>query len=184
MKYTTSDMHFGHANIIKYCNRPWSTVEEMDFNLIKNWNSVVKPEDEVYELGDFTFHREPGVIQSILNRLNGTIYHINGNHDKWLVKNPELGRRFAWVKDYFELKEAKKHFVMFHFPIAAWHKAHHGAIHIHGHEHGNFDKNNVGLRRIDVGTDPQQYFPVTLDAVARKMEKLPHMDLGHHKQEL
>lgn len=185
MKYTTSDLHFGHSNIIRYCNRPWSTIEEMDEALITNWNSVVRPEDEVYELGDFTFHRDPVRIRTILNRLNGTIYHINGNHDvgkHWLAKYPELGSRFAWIKDYFELKENGRHFVMFHFPIASWHKAHHGSIHLHGHEHGNWDKHNVGIRRIDVGTDPQHYFPVTLESIAQKMKNIPLMSVDHHQE--
>lgn len=184
MKLVSSDLHFGHENIIRYCNRPWSTVEEMDNALITNWNSVVKAEDEVFELGDFTFHKDPAKIAQILKRLNGTIYHLNGNHDQWLRRNPELGNRFAWIKDYFELKYNKAHLVFFHFPIAAWHKAHHGSIQIHGHEHGNFDHENVGKRRIDVGADPQGYFPVTLDSIIEKMRKIPHMEMGHHKKEM
>ncbi len=211
MRYTISDLHFGHANIIDYCLRPFRTkqlcekcqrchdaeernplhmqlgcpdVHAMDEALIANWNSVVTPEDEVFELGDTFFHKDPAIIHSILSRLNGKIYHINGNHDKWLVKNPELGKRFEWVKDYFELKHNKTHFVMFHFPIAAWHKAHHGSIHIHGHEHGNHDEKNIGLRRIDIGTDPQKYFPVSLDNVIDRMRDIPAMNLGHHSKEM
>lgn len=75
----TSDTHFGHRNIIKFCNRPWNTVEEMDNALIENWNKVVKPEDIVFHLGDFAFATN-GRWKEIINSLNGHIYLIVGNH--------------------------------------------------------------------------------------------------------
>ena len=58
--FFTSDTHFGHANIIKYCNRPFSSLEEMNSTIIRNWNEMVKPEDTVFFLGDFCFKNGPG----------------------------------------------------------------------------------------------------------------------------
>ena len=78
----TADTHFSHANIIKYCARPFDNVEGMDRTLITNWNKVVEPKDIVYHLGDFCF-RNP---ERYLNALNGYIYFIYGNHDKKLRK--------------------------------------------------------------------------------------------------
>lgn len=76
-----SDTHFNHTNIIKYCDRPFSDVNEMNEKIIRNWNERIMPNDLVFHLGDFGLFRgnkEPG---SVLNRLNGHIYLIRGNHD-------------------------------------------------------------------------------------------------------
>ena len=82
--FITSDTHFFHSNIIKYCNRPWGSAEEMNEGLIENWNRVVHPEDVVIHLGDFCFggrHK----VESIFGRLNGEIDLVLGNHDKLRV---------------------------------------------------------------------------------------------------
>ena len=79
--YVTSDTHFNHKNIIKYCNRPFNDVYEMNETLINNWNSVVTPEDIIYHLGDFGFGTKEE-LQEIFDRLNGYKYLIMGNHDR------------------------------------------------------------------------------------------------------
>jgi calcineurin-like phosphoesterase family protein len=76
--YFSSDHHFGHKNIIKYCNRPFSSLEEMDIKLIKNWNNTVSEEDTVYYLGDFQFNNQ----RDYKEELKGNIVFIRGNHDK------------------------------------------------------------------------------------------------------
>ena len=82
--YFTSDTHFGHANIIKFCNRPFKNVEEMNQKLIENWNSVVGPNDLVFHLGDFAFGGQP-LWRYIREQLNGNIILIKGNH-KYFVR--------------------------------------------------------------------------------------------------
>lgn len=77
--FFTSDLHFGHKNIIKFCNRPWETTEEMDEALIANWNSVVGEKDIVFDLGDFAFATN-GRWKELIQRLNGKHYLILGNH--------------------------------------------------------------------------------------------------------
>jgi len=77
--YFTSDLHLGHKNIIQYCNRPFVSIDEMNKVLIDNWNSVVKSNDTVYQLGDFSFNKNP---KTYLSQLNGNIIHIWGNHDR------------------------------------------------------------------------------------------------------
>ena len=86
MDWFTSDLHFAHSNIIKYCNRPFKDTKEQDRVIIYNWNSVVKPEDKVYLLGDIGF----GSIQYIehcISQLNGEIHLGIGNHDHHYIKD-------------------------------------------------------------------------------------------------
>ena len=80
--FIISDTHFGHENIIKYCNRPFSSVEEMDEKMIKNWNETVSNNDVVLHLGDFGLGKKE-YIASIVKRLNGKKILIMGNHDNW-----------------------------------------------------------------------------------------------------
>ena len=81
MIYYTSDLHFGHKNIIKYENRPWSSVKEMDQGLIDRWNNRVKNRDLVYILGDFTLSVSTSYVENILTALKGRKVLITGNHD-------------------------------------------------------------------------------------------------------
>lgn len=80
--FAISDTHFGHAKIIDYCNRPFSSVEEMDEVMIKNWNETVSNNDTVLHLGDFGLGNKE-YIASIVKRLNGKKILILGNHDNW-----------------------------------------------------------------------------------------------------
>lgn len=77
--FFTSDTHFWHANVIRYCDRPYSSVEEMNEALVDNWNSVVRAEDTIYHLGDFSLSRR--AAETILPRLSGRKILVAGNHD-------------------------------------------------------------------------------------------------------
>lgn len=79
--FVIADTHFGHANIIKYCNRPFSDVNEMGERMIKQWNTAVDVNDIVYHLGDFSMTYSKDVVANIVQRLNGKIILIMGNHD-------------------------------------------------------------------------------------------------------
>lgn len=78
--FVCSDTHFNHANIIKYCNRPYETVEEMDEALVDNWNSVVTNDDTVFFLGDFALGSRD-VVRDFVSKLNGRKILVRGNHD-------------------------------------------------------------------------------------------------------
>lgn len=80
--FIISDTHFNHENIIKYCNRPFSSVEEMDKALIKNWNETVSNKDTVLHLGDVGLGNKE-YIKEIIGKLNGKKILILGNHDNW-----------------------------------------------------------------------------------------------------
>lgn len=79
--WVISDTHFGHHNIIKYCSRPYSGPTEMDWDIVEKWNSVVKPQDKVYHLGDVYMGCSNGYAENILSKLNGHKRLILGNHD-------------------------------------------------------------------------------------------------------
>ena len=81
MAFIISDTHFFHNNILKY-NRPqFKSVEEMNEKLIEQWNSIISKNDRVFHLGDFAFGQDLNAIEQIINRLNGSIYLMIGNHD-------------------------------------------------------------------------------------------------------
>ena len=86
--YIISDTHFNHSNILKYCNRPFKSVEEMNEAIINNWNKLVKKNDLIYHLGDF-FLGSKNELKDIVSKLNGTIYLIRGNHDRLTIKSYE-----------------------------------------------------------------------------------------------
>ena len=114
MKFFCSDTHFGHTNIIKYCNRPFSSVEEMDRELISRWNAAVKKDDTVYFVGDFAFASEER-IQSLISSLNGYKIGILGNHDKSLAKMKELGFNETHSQLILEFDKGQK-VLVHHYP--------------------------------------------------------------------
>ncbi len=90
--FIVSDTHFNHANIIKYACRPFENIQDMNQALIEGWNSVVRPNDKVFHLGDFGFGTDEQ-ITSILSQLNGNKTLILGNHD--LTKSPR-----RWIQNF------------------------------------------------------------------------------------
>ncbi len=167
MIYFTSDIHENHKNIIKYSNRPYSSVEEMDEAIVKNWNDMVKPNDEIYHLGDFSFSRDHKHIADFIKRLNGKKHFIWGNHDeelkKTLIKYPNLATS---ADSYKELKIDKTLICLFHYGQRVWNKSHHGSIQLYGHSHGTLPPYG---KSVDVGFDAkfitEGYRPISLDEV-------------------
>jgi calcineurin-like phosphoesterase family protein len=81
MRFYTADAHFGHFNVLKYCDRPFPTLHEMHKALTTRWNALVRPEDTVIYLGDFCFHVKKHEVLAYLEKLNGKKILIRGNHD-------------------------------------------------------------------------------------------------------
>lgn len=110
--WITSDLHFWHANIIKFCNRPFATVEEMNEVLISNWNAVVQPEDTVYVVGDFSMAFRP--VELYTKRLNGKKILVAGNHDfchPGHKKGKNEDNRKIWTQKYIDQGFAEIHIV-------------------------------------------------------------------------
>lgn len=80
--YVTSDHHLYHTNIIRYCNRPFDNVDDMHTLMIREWNSVVTPDDIVIHLGDYICGGQKDRVREITQQLNGTKILITGNHDR------------------------------------------------------------------------------------------------------
>ena len=174
MVYFTSDLHFGHENIMKFCNRPFASVDAMDKALINNWNQTVSSEDEVYILGDFTNSIEKA--KRFLPALNGRKYMIAGNHDKWITNIEEVGFCFEWVKKYASISGKGFKWVLFHYPIAEWQGFYRGSIHLHGHVHNRPNSsywNPSIVRAFNVGVDVNDYKPVSMIEIVKRANKIP-----------
>lgn len=134
-EYITSDLHFGHKNIIKYENRPFNSVEEMDKAIINMWNKTVEKDDLVYILGDFSWYKGQKTNE-ILNQLNGKKILVIGNHDENFLNDKDFDRKlFEEICYYKEIQKHKTKIVMSHYPIISWNGKLNGAFHLYGHVH-------------------------------------------------
>ena len=146
----------------------------MNEKMIENWNSVVKPGDDVYELGDFAFATEDQIL-NILNRLNGNIHHIFGNHDKQIKKSQKIRDKFVWCRDYYELNVDGQMICMMHYPLGEWNKCHRGAWHLHGHTHGNYTAPKP-CKIMDVGVPCINYTPIAFEEIKIFMDNQPLLE--------
>ena len=162
----TADTHFGHANIIRFCERPYKHAHEMDEALIANWNRVVQPDQIVFHLGDFAFKGSPTRTAVIRQRLNGEIILICGNHD-----SPQTQGLFDEVYDLAEVRIGKARIVLCHYAMRVWPSSHHGAWHLHGHSHGTLPREK-GKSLLDIGVDSWEYTPVRFDQIEDEMKAI------------
>lgn len=167
-----SDFHANHANIIKYCNRPWKTKEEMTETLIENWNSVVGPDDIVFNLGDFMWASS---WNTILERLNGKIYLIWGNHDRKDFRDSYLNH-LEGVYDQLTLLIDNKIVYLNHFPflcLPAQHYQLFGHIHLSTEKNSGYDYmrcSSLQPNQYDVGVDLNRYRPISWEQVWERLQ--------------
>ena len=151
--FFVADQHFGHSKIIKYCNRPFGDVEEMNETIIKNHNKMVTNKDIVYHLGDFSFKSTP---KKWLNRLNGQEHHlILGNHDH--RSKTILRAAFNTVQDVKMIKVRTDSVWLSHYAHLVWPQKHYGVYHLFGHSHGTL-KGIPGS--LDCGVDSHRFMPI------------------------
>lgn len=158
MIYFIADTHFGHKNILKYCNRPFRTVDEMNSALVRNWNNLVKPGDTVFFLGDWSFGRGARTAEYWARRLNGNIITISGSHDKkGKLNSSEIVNyghsRFLVIHDPQQIPKDWTGWV------------------IHGHKHNNDLANypfiNGQRKTINVSVETIGYRPVSIDRLLK-----------------
>ncbi len=163
--YFTSDLHLGHKNIIQYSNRPFTSVEEMDAELIARYNSKVKPGDTVYDLGDFSFKKP----NEYLVQLNSQPIRIKGSHDHDLKENVSPRMLVISPKDLVDEYGNQIHITLCHYPMRSWEMSHYASWHLYGHHHGTLEPYGLSF---DVGVDCWDYYPISLAQVAEKMATL------------
>ena len=169
----TSDPHFNHANIIKYCNRPFTNVNEMNELLISNWNSVVKEDDIIVCGGDFSWG-SPKDCQNILEQLNGQKVLVIGNHEKSVMESAKNRDLFTLglfdilnitVMDE-EVSDEFQDIVVCHYPMITWDKSHRGSWQLFGHVHGMLDDNSaLSPNQFDIGVDSHNFMPISYQEV-------------------
>jgi len=174
--FFTADTHFGHAAIIDLCDRPFSSVDEMDEVLISRWNETVASSDTVYHLGDFCF-RAKKTAADYLARLNGSIHLIVGNHDDEAIRHAD---KFVSVNHFLEIRAARQHVVLCHYPLREWHGAWRGSWHLFGHVHGRLNHEPLGFS-LDVGVDSHDFRPWHIDEIATLMQTRENPFQGGHR---
>lgn len=174
----TSDTHFFHKRILEYCQRPFANVEEMNNELIYRWNQVVRNDDVVFHLGDFCLGK-PNKWNSILDRLNGKICLILGNHDT-IHLNENVAQRFERVAFQMLLNVNGQKIYLNHFPFLSYT----GETdytwqlfgHIHSYQQGSqlIDNQRLTLLRpnqYDVGVDNNNFTPISYQQIEEIMKK-------------
>lgn len=163
--FFTSDLHFFHKNIIKYCNRPYKDIEEMNHAIIQNWNKVVPKDGTVFILGDVCFGGKEK-WNAMLSGLNGMKFLVRGNHD---MEYPPLDyitsvydSLLIGVKDE-EIGIQKIH--LSHFPWITWPEQNRGTWQAFGHIHSVNNNSSwddkLSPGQYDVGVDNNNYTPVS-----------------------
>ena len=191
--YFVSDTHFLHSNIIKYCKRPFKSIEENDEELIRRWNEKVPEDGIVFHLGDVAFGNNERV-NHILKQLHGKIYLIIGNHD-WHRIVHEQSWRFEDMTQQINMKIGKRHIILNHYPMLAFSGAWRGedaTYQLFGHVHTSpYTDEGLDQQRMkylftsqyDVGVDNNDFTPVSWKEVDQIINN-QMMSLGMCRNEL
>lgn len=190
MIFFTSDTHFGHANIIRYCDRPFKDTDYMDQAIIENWNNTVSPEDTVFHLGDVALGNIDKSLACV-SRLNGYKILKLGNHDRPFMEMNKPAKYDMWMERYREVFDevwtwhdtrrillSGQEFNISHFPYTGDHTptdrhadkrpVDDGFPLIHGHTHiadQHYTLSSKGTPQIHVGQDAWGFTPVHEDEI-------------------
>lgn len=159
--FFTSDEHYHHRNAIKYSNRPFYSVEEMNESMIQNHNNIVPKHGFTIHAGDFCFG-DRRTAQEIISRLNGEHFFLMGSHDSWL--SPHTSHEIV------EITVDRQTIVVCHYAMRVWAKSHYGSWHLYGHSHGKLQPEGKSW---DIGVDNNSYKPLSWSDVESIMSTRP-----------
>ena len=158
--FFTADPHYSHRNIIRMSRRPFDDVDDMNQTMIRNHNSVVSNDDDVFIIGDFMWSSKVAETNDLLGKLRGRKHLIVGNHDR---KPVCAASGWASTSSYKEISIDNRKVVLFHYPILEWNGYWHNGLHVHGHVHGNMKPYHE--RALNAGVDVNGFIPVTLQTL-------------------
>lgn len=180
--FITSDEHYGHANIIKFCKRPFADITEMREELIRRHNAKVPKNSNVVtiHLGDM-FWRTVPVLEARMTiaRLNGSHAFIYGNHDELIAGNESLEGMFQWVEGSNKasgtriIKWNGHEITLCHYAMTVWDNSHRGSWQLYGHSHGEL---RTFGKSFDIGVDCHNFEPWSMEEIEAEMAKRPQ---GH-----
>lgn len=183
----TADTNFGHENVIGFCNRPFRSAGQMDAIMIENLWAHVRPDDDLWIVGDFAFGskaKESSYLTEILGQLPGARKHlIVGNHDL----EPTLALPWDSISHLAEVRDGPKNqaHTLCHYPMITWNHARRDALQLFGHVHNNWKGSS---NSVNVGVDVWDFKPVRFEDIARRARSLPvnkhWADVEHNAKEL
>ena len=178
MIYFTSDLHFGHKNIVDLCNRPFTDVDAMDSALIENWNQKVKKNDIVYLTGDVVWDKKK--VAFYMEQLAGKKILVAGNHDSTWIKREECKKYFEEIVPYLEVHLNGHPITMCHYPMLEWRSSREESkrklgYHIHGHIHNRiadeYRQLFLQFNALNAGVDINVFEPVSFDELIQNNYK-------------
>ena len=157
--FFTGDTHFGHGGARGLYRRPFPSVAAMDAAMLARWNAAVRPEDEVWHLGDFAVGPPAAAMAALLDGLHGRKHLIIGNND-----GAATTALPGWssTQHYAELAVEGAMLVLCHYAFRSWRNMGRGWINLHGHSHGRL---KPLPRQADVGVDAWDFRPVALGEI-------------------
>jgi len=166
MYYFTSDEHYGHNNIIKYCDRPFNNIQEMNKELIERSNSIVNENDILIHAGDFTLGNKEEAY-GYISKLKGRHIFLRGSHDYW-----NKGLSYIW-----EGKIEGIYVVVCHYNMRTWPRSHYNSYQLYGHSHGRIEDNG---KQWDIGVDNNNFYPISFESIKKIMILKPE-NFNHRK---
>lgn len=169
MIYFTADLHLNHSNIIKYCNRPFTNVIEMDNTILTNFWRTLSSGDTLCILGDLSFNKDH--ILDFFDRFSTiNMVYIKGNHDGKELMNITRKLNIPFYTLY-DTKIDNQPVTLCHYAMRVWNKSHFNSWQLYGHSHGVLPPQG---KQYDVGVDNNNFFPVSWDRIKEIMTTAPN----------
>jgi len=170
----TADLHIGHKNILRFSHRPFANVHEMNEALVANINTLVKPDDTLYILGDLAYRAKTSTIRRCCDAIACKDRHlVMGSHD-WKYER-ELRCLFVTVSNLKHIKIQGRDITLCHWAMRKWNKSHYGSWHLYAHSHGGLppygNSFDIGVDCSDPSVGWEKYFPASFDQISRIMAR-------------